>query len=198
MLAGDSVSTSIMVSSPISDSSLSVQARSDQVIGTAQSLNNSSSRDTATWGALLSGVSVAFMSSFVMGRFLRRRTGYGSRSDIITLIAGLSGVITAPNELMWESHDTTFLRLADLFLLRAQGADAMTKQRCITGLKALLLVNASAIAEESIQVIRQNLELLDVRYTDDEFEKRPQGTNALNTRLKIIKLFEEGNGSQST
>ena len=74
----------------------------------------------------------------------------------------------------------------------------MTKQRCITGLKALLLVNASAIAEESIQVIRQNLELLDVRYTDDEFEKRPQGTNALNTRLKIIKLFEEGNGSQST
>jgi hypothetical protein len=97
-----------------------------------------------------------------------RAFGHG-KSDIITLIAGLSRAVPMTNAVVVDCHDMTYARMADLLLFSGLNQDITTKNRCVAGLEALLMI--SHIANDSVARIRNNLAILGVAFSDDQFKK---------------------------
>ncbi len=199
MLPGEQINTSVMAVSSSSEPLLSVQARSDEVIGIEQAPEYNSTKPTqlAALGALASGLAVAVMSTLAAISLRRIVKGIGlgdigEKGDIITFIAGVSQVIPVSEQIWLSAHDITYARLADLFLFIALKGDEGTKSRCSLGLQALLVI--SGIAEESVQKIRENLELLGIKYDDQQFAHLRETAikNLADARKRVIEVFESG------
>jgi hypothetical protein len=187
----ESVSVSLMTSSSSPNPGMTVSIRSNEVLGIQPEPGGVEDQSkaflVAAIGAMLSGVSVAVMSlGFVSSRFRRAILGY-TRSDILTYIIGLSGVIPLNNELMFRDHELTYVRAGDLFFLIGTRGDAATKARCILALKALLLVHK--MAEESAATIKKNLVALGETETVVNSIRAKSLSNADELREEIRKLL---------
>jgi hypothetical protein len=201
MLPGDRLRTSVMTRSNSDDAALDVNVRSDEVVGTKRSEEQNAQPQAlvAILGALFSAISVLVMVMFYL--FDRRRRGFSlivnqpDRADLVTFIAGLSGVISVDNEFLKGDHDVTYLRLGDLFFFKAlNDNDEVVKGRCMAGMNALLLV--PSMFEGSVNKIRENLEFLNQEYTDGEFQnmrEKYKGKSEIEIRRGIFAIFQGGN-----
>jgi hypothetical protein len=177
MLPGDHLSVSTMTRSDTGEPLLTANVRSDEVAGIREDHPEKKPGSTiAALGAVLSAGSVATMS-FVMWELLgrRRRAGRGiiltdvvsseSREDMVTWILGLSRVLPIGEQIFLTDHDLSYARVGDLFLFSALNREDEIKQRCVVGLRSLLLVKG--IAEQSVTKIRENLKMLGIEYSDE-------------------------------
>jgi hypothetical protein len=203
MLPGEQVNTSVMPVSNSSEPFLRVQARSDEVVGIEQAPEQNSTEPTqlVAFGALASGLAVAAMTLLAATRLrkLGRRVDIlgnilegGEKGDVITFIAGVSQVIPVSEQMWLSAHDITYARLADLFLFIGLKGDDSVKSRCILGLQALLVIGG--IADTSLKKMRENLELLGIKYDDQQFAdlRRAAVKNLVDARKKVIAVFRSG------
>ena len=200
MLQGERVTVSVMTVSPTAEPSLSVSLRSTEVLGEIKELPTTTGRERklAFTGAILSSLSVAAMGVILgfltrAGFFARARArgSYHDKSDIITLIAGLSQVVPLTEQLLLRNHDVTYARAADAFLMVGLEADAPSRQRCVLGLRALALIDE--MADKSIEIVRNNLKELNSGFSDEDFEAhrvKAKGLSNSELRYEIIKLFK--------
>jgi hypothetical protein len=193
VLAEEKVNFSIMILSKASEPNLTIDTRSDEAVGKAQSIDSELGPITsylAVIGATLSGISVAFMSGATF-LFRRGRLGmlFGDKPDVITFIAGMSGVVPMTESMLVTDHTMSYARLADIFLFSGLRQDDTAKARCITGLEALLLINE--ISERSVAIIRANLSLLGIDYEDDEFQKIRKAATDLGERTLRRRIADK-------
>ena len=200
MLPTEQVTVSTMAVATAAAPALSVSLRSTEALGEIKEplTGQEGTLNLAVVGAALSSISVAVMATTFM-LFFRSRicsgavgifTIPGDKSDIITLIAGLSQVVPLSEDLLLREHHVTYARIADVFLLRGLIADAAERERCVLGLRALLLIKQ--IADRSVDIIRDNLKQLGHEYSDSEFLALREKAEKLSTselRSQIFNLF---------
>lgn len=113
MLPTERTNISIMTVSNTSEPTLVINARSDEAVATPISSGEKSSEGEIVLvgvGAILSATSVAVMSlAFIV--VVRRRglaSLFGNKPDMITFIAGVSGVIPMTETILVTDHDVTY------------------------------------------------------------------------------------------
>lgn len=194
LLPTEQLNLSAMTTSIRADPELKINVRSDEALGTSQSVKPTSATDQLLLvvpGAISSALAVAVMALFLSSRRIRGLvTGY-SKPDIITYIISLSNVFPISDEVMFTEHKLTYARTADLFLFFGSRGDDNAKARCILGLKSLLLV--SQIAEGSVEIIKSNLLALDSTISEQELDDlRAEAVtfaHSKDLRQKIWRLF---------
>jgi hypothetical protein len=203
MLPGDHLNVSVMTRSDTGDPLLTANVRSDAVLGIKQDLEKRPTSSIAVLGASLSAVSVAVMSLLTWWEVFRRRrrwtggerlrdlmVGGESREDMVTWILGLSQVLPLGEQILLTKHNFTYARTGDIFLFNALNRGEEIKQRCIAGLRSLLLVDR--VAEDSVTKLRENLKILGIEYSDAEFTRmRAEAArrSGFATRRAIFEIF---------
>ena len=195
MLPTERVTVSTMTVATAAEPALNVSLRSTEALGEIKEppTGREGALNSNVIGAVLSSLSVAVMATTVLLFFRSRVAGIftGGKSDIITLIAGLSRVVPLSEELLLREHGLTYARIADAFLMRGLIADAAERGRCVLGLRALLLVRQ--IADRSVDIIRDNLKELGHEYSDGEFQALREKAEKLSSselRSQILSLFK--------
>ncbi|RNJ49488.1 hypothetical protein [Methylocystis hirsuta] len=212
MLPDEKLTVSMMAVSNAGPPVLDVGLRSAEVLGTLVETARDSKTENRllAYGAILSGMSVALMSGglLISVRSLLRspsRSGLVSvlfnrprrKSDLITLIIGMSQAFPVPDDILLREHDVTYARTADTFLIHGLAGNAAKRRRCILGLWSLLLIEG--ISDDSIAIVRQNLSHLGVGLTNPEFDalrKRANSFSYAQLRQEIMNLFAEASGEE--
>ncbi|TSJ62308.1 hypothetical protein FO470_12220 [Starkeya sp. 3C] len=197
MLPSERLTISAMTATPNVERGLDVSVRSSEVLG---SLMPTATTDERPWlsllGAAMSALSVAIMSTAIAVRMRSKRMSFvlgrrrSDRSELVSLIAGLSGVVVLDKETALADHELRYVGLADALLIAGLKGDQDIKKRCVAALKAILLIDG--IAEGSLIVVRENLAQLGEHLSEEEFaEVRKQASrlSRAELRAKIIKLL---------
>jgi hypothetical protein len=181
-----------MTQSATAEPALSVNVRSEEVLGVKENPEQNSSGqpllEVQLLGAALTTISVALMAPLMY--FVRARVF--SKADIITFIPGLSQVVPMSDPLLLYNHHVSYARLNDIFLFVALSADENTKARCVAGMRALLILRK--ISDNSVEKIRENLANLGIKFPDEVFadmRKKTAGTSDKETRRQIFEIFHE-------
>jgi len=211
MLPRDKLDISAMVSSPTDAPNLEISGRSDQVVASKREQGKNGSSDYLTVvAAILTGtfVLITMIFMYFSQRDINKRientrleieklekltdVNEVDREQIILYIALLSGITAKLTELPIRGNEIQYAQISDIFLVNALHGEERIKRNCRLGLRALLLVGP--MAPSSVQKIRQNLELLEVKVDDEDFaELREHAVRLteLDLRREIFELFKE-------
>jgi hypothetical protein len=194
MLPGDRTNISVMTLSNSSEPALNVSAQSDEAVATEQKPDEKLATENSLMfaGAALSAGSVASMSVifFILVRRRGLRVLRSGKPDIITFIAGVSGVVPMNETILMTEHNISYARLADIFLIGGLEGPGDRRDKCIVGLQSLLMLKN--VASGSIARMRQNLSALGVEYKNADFDnlrKNARDEEDLTTRQIIIEKF---------
>jgi hypothetical protein len=209
LLPSEHFKFSEMISSSVANAEISLSVRSDQILGEKAPTNNTEpASKTILFEAIASAVSAGLAFTALLAAVMTKRTrtllqtGIFGRNklllnahqrhkdDVITYIAGMSGVMSRSEYVGVEAKSISYLRLADTFLFEGLNGDNEKRQRCILGLRAILLTKN--VAESSIERVRQNLDLLGVKLSDEEFDgvrTSARMADDINLRREIAMLF---------
>jgi hypothetical protein len=111
---------------------------------------------------------------------------------MVTWILGLSRVLPIGEQVFLTDHDLSYARTGDIFLFNALHREDDVKQRCVAGLRSLLMVEG--VAKQSIIKIRQNLKMLGIEYSDEEFARIRTETarrSGVATGQEIFEIFRK-------
>lgn len=193
MLPTDGLTASIMTMSPTSDSALEINARSNEVVGVPME-SIKKGREFGFLDILFPFLAVGAMAIFYLT--IRRRGELDiseepiERVEIVLYILMLSGVTPALRGLSLAGREIRYAHLADILLTIALRGDPDKRQKCVNGLRSLLLVGA--MVERSARKVRQNLNLLGVSFSDADFDairQQAQKASELDVRKQIFDLF---------
>ncbi|WP_425106201.1 hypothetical protein [Ancylobacter sp.] len=197
MLPSERLTISAMTVAPNVESGLDVSVRSLEVLG---GLVPQVAADERPWlpllGAALSALSVAITSMVIAVRMRTRVRGLMSlaigsdRSELVSLIAGLSGTFALDKEIFLTEHEIRYVGLADALLIEGLRGDQNIKAQCIAALKAILLI--ANVAPESLSIVRGNLDELGEHLSEEEFGQvraHAAGLSRADLRAEIVELL---------
>jgi hypothetical protein len=205
MLPTETLSASVMTVSKFRQADLKLGIRSNEVLGSEAVPPQDNkvkpeilSALLAVTGALIATVALMILVLSRRRVFASRLAGLASgfeRSDVITYICALSGVVPLSDELLFRPHDISYRRAGDLFLFSGMKKDPATKAKCVTGLRAMLSA-VDEINDTSAMIIRSNLATLGHELTDEEFRALRAnagaiGGNLLAARAFILDMFQQ-------
>lgn len=174
---GEDLTVSAMILSSVADESPTFTLRSDEVLGSVDSLNMDEEPGRLdSIGAILAGGSVFLMTilSFKIAR--RRIMGYGhKREDIVFHILVKLGLTSLSNELKFLDRRITYLRTSDVLLSHGLNGTDQDREAAIAGLKCILLINN--ISDDSIVIVIDNLKTLEGdSFSSDEVRAIREGS----------------------
>ena len=198
MLPEDVLNASVLVTATDANEPLVVAARSDQVLGSAAK-QKVSATDVLSSSILLSAAATAstvFVMSVIVIYRIRRSGVFGGlndnmRSDLITLIIGLSRVLPVPAELLFDENDElSYRRLADVLLIYGLKSSAADRDRCILCLTALLQLPSAL--ESKRATASSILHLGGPSYSEEQligFHKEANKRSAAEHRRNLVNLL---------
>jgi hypothetical protein len=201
MLPTETLSASVMTISKSPQVALKLGVRSNEVLGSQAVPPQDDKVKPEIVSAALAVAGAMIASIGMMILLISRRRGFTARfigltfdrSDVITYICAISGVIPLSNELLLREHDVSYRRAGDLFLFTGMKTDAAIKAKCVTGLRAMLSA-IDQMNDTSAAIIRSNLATLGNELTDDEYRALRTsaaaiGGDLLAARNHILEMF---------
>jgi len=200
LLPTEFIAASVMTLSSSTHSSLKLAVRSNEILGTiAAPITPGYEGPGELIVAIATSFAIAVTSLLIIFTIRHRRISVAGlfsaahyKSDVITYVCAVSGVLTSPDELFYHNHTMTFLRAGDLFLFAGLNADPERRNRCVLALRALLEVRD--MADTSALAIRANLELLGAPLTNSEFKAAREKAQTLDSdflaaRRRVVEIF---------
>lgn len=171
LLPGEKFSVAAMLTSEVAIELPQVAARSNETLGVTSEVQlkpKSSKLDFV--GASLASLSVLVMSLALS--FKVRSGGFpgiGGKQDVLFFIPARLELPEIANEMRLADTSLSYLRMADILLAHGLNSDGAARERAVTALKCLLLIQG--IAERSLDVIKGNLRILEGEdFSQDEFD----------------------------
>lgn len=169
-----------------------MSVRSEEILGSiaeTQVKQGSSNIDFA--GALLASFSV-----FAMSIVLRRKVrggglpSIGGKQDVLFFIPARLKLPEIANEMRLADTNLTYLRMADILLAHGIESDGDIKDRTIKALKCMLLIEG--IAENSIQIIKDNLKILEGDdFSQDEISLLREKSISVSSQSQLRKNIND-------
>lgn len=183
----------LLLNSP--DTKMDINIRSDELRATFMSpdIKSAKNDEKLSWlSALLAGLSVVLMSS---GALFSLRKGlfkslpfYNFKQDLLLYIIYRSGFIEEYNLFANSDNDYTYLRIADIFLIRGLSKTEL-KEKAVNGLKSMLLIKS--ISKTSQEIIIDNLKKLEgEKYSEETIAQLIEKSISLDNLLKIRQLID--------
>jgi hypothetical protein len=196
LLPTETISTSVLTVSSVSDTQLKIALRSNEVLGAPRVSAGATPSNDLLVSGVLAALSVGIALSVLPYLFSRgvlplfRVPPTASEPhDTIRYIALLSGLSSLPQNVVTGERELTFIGAADVFLASGLRAGADDRKRSVLALRALLTVYPR-IRPSSAQAIKANLETLGYHLSNEELGSLRKQATLPSTTLQVRQRIE--------